>query len=451
MTAWWSPVRMSADSAMKCTPQKTMYVGLGAPLGEHREPVRVAPGVGPADHLVALVVVPEDEQPVAERRLGVSDPTGQVVRGRGGVALRERGLEPQHRCQDLRRGRTPVCGRWGQPGRLTHGDVVPGVDMQPVFRAGFAQNSTAPAIHFHDSNPNALVTRSQNLTGWSVRVDGGPPGSGPGERGFRVGARRSIRGRVGPAGLVVAVAAAWAAVAPLGGPRSQAPRRPPPRPRRSRSRPPPGWRWATGVTVDRVRRFPAVGAPAPPRWPCAPRRRSSDLAPEIALQAPRACTWPDRPPTPATAASPLQVPVTTARAPLVFVAALGERRLVRGLPTGGHRTDRGGAVRGRHGRPDAQPPTSTPAHRCGSRRSSPARCRSTAAADVRGVRPGRPGATGRPAGGGRVRRAAGGGAGRRGRGRHHASCPTTAASSGSATSTGRCRSGAAAVRVRTGE
>ncbi len=114
-------------------------VGLGAALGQHGEPVRVAAGIGPADDLVALVVVPEDEQPVAERRLGVSDPAGQVVRGRGGVALRERGLEPQHRCQDLRRGRTPVCGRWGQPGRLTHGDVVPGVDMQPVFRAGFAE------------------------------------------------------------------------------------------------------------------------------------------------------------------------------------------------------------------------------------------------------------------------------------------------------------------------
>jgi hypothetical protein len=24
ITCWWSPVRMSADSAMKCTPQKTM-------------------------------------------------------------------------------------------------------------------------------------------------------------------------------------------------------------------------------------------------------------------------------------------------------------------------------------------------------------------------------------------------------------------------------------------
>ena len=28
-TAWWSAVRMSADSAMKCTPQNTMYCACG--------------------------------------------------------------------------------------------------------------------------------------------------------------------------------------------------------------------------------------------------------------------------------------------------------------------------------------------------------------------------------------------------------------------------------------
>ena len=28
-TFWWSPVRMSADSAMKCTPQNTMYSASG--------------------------------------------------------------------------------------------------------------------------------------------------------------------------------------------------------------------------------------------------------------------------------------------------------------------------------------------------------------------------------------------------------------------------------------
>jgi hypothetical protein len=32
--------------------------------------------------------------------------------------------------------RAPVGGRWGQPGRLSHGDVVPGTDMQPECRAG---------------------------------------------------------------------------------------------------------------------------------------------------------------------------------------------------------------------------------------------------------------------------------------------------------------------------
>jgi hypothetical protein len=37
ITCWWSPVRMSADSAMKCTPQNTMYSAWGA-LGEHGQP-----------------------------------------------------------------------------------------------------------------------------------------------------------------------------------------------------------------------------------------------------------------------------------------------------------------------------------------------------------------------------------------------------------------------------
>ena len=41
-------------------------LGLGALLGQHRQPERVAPGVGPAHDLVALVVVAEDEQPVTE-------------------------------------------------------------------------------------------------------------------------------------------------------------------------------------------------------------------------------------------------------------------------------------------------------------------------------------------------------------------------------------------------
>ena len=70
--------------------------GLGALLGQHRQAVRVAPGVGPADDLVPLVVVPEDEQAVAEACLGRGDAPGQVVRRRRGVPLVERGLEPKH-------------------------------------------------------------------------------------------------------------------------------------------------------------------------------------------------------------------------------------------------------------------------------------------------------------------------------------------------------------------
>src|SRR5690606_16020327 len=53
-------------------------------------------GVREPDDLVALVVVAEDEQPVAEGLLGRGDAGGQVVGRRGGVPLGERGLEPKH-------------------------------------------------------------------------------------------------------------------------------------------------------------------------------------------------------------------------------------------------------------------------------------------------------------------------------------------------------------------
>ena len=57
----------SADSAMKCTPQNTMSVAAES-AAKRGELERVARRVGPADHLVALVVVTEDQEPVAERR-----------------------------------------------------------------------------------------------------------------------------------------------------------------------------------------------------------------------------------------------------------------------------------------------------------------------------------------------------------------------------------------------
>ena len=68
MTRWWSPVSTSADSAMKCTPQNTMSVASVVVRGEAGELEGVAAGVGPLDDLVALVVVAEDQEPVAERR-----------------------------------------------------------------------------------------------------------------------------------------------------------------------------------------------------------------------------------------------------------------------------------------------------------------------------------------------------------------------------------------------
>ena len=56
-------VRMSADSAMKCTPQKTMYSASGRAAASLGQLERVAGDVGELDDLVALVVVAEHEHP----------------------------------------------------------------------------------------------------------------------------------------------------------------------------------------------------------------------------------------------------------------------------------------------------------------------------------------------------------------------------------------------------
>ena len=78
---------MSALSAMKCTPQKTMNSASGRAAASLGQLERVAGDVGELDHLVALVVVAEHEDPVAERGLGRAGPLDQVgVAGRGQVA-----------------------------------------------------------------------------------------------------------------------------------------------------------------------------------------------------------------------------------------------------------------------------------------------------------------------------------------------------------------------------
>ena len=59
---------------MKCTPQKTTKSASCWRGGVLRELERVAGVVGELDDFVALVVVAEDDQAVAERGLGGGDP-----------------------------------------------------------------------------------------------------------------------------------------------------------------------------------------------------------------------------------------------------------------------------------------------------------------------------------------------------------------------------------------
>ena len=60
--------------------------------GEPGELERVADRIGPPNHLVALVVVPEDHQPLAERLLGARDPRDELFLRREGVLVRQRSL-----------------------------------------------------------------------------------------------------------------------------------------------------------------------------------------------------------------------------------------------------------------------------------------------------------------------------------------------------------------------
>jgi hypothetical protein len=84
-------------------------VGLGVLLGQDREAVRVAPGVGPAHDLVTLVVVPEDEEALAERGLGGPDHLVELVGSRAGVALRKCGLDAKHVAWGLPRAALRDC------------------------------------------------------------------------------------------------------------------------------------------------------------------------------------------------------------------------------------------------------------------------------------------------------------------------------------------------------
>jgi hypothetical protein len=60
--------------------------------GEPGELERVTDRVSPANHLVALVVVSEDQQPVAEGVLGGRDALNELLLGGAGVVVRQRSL-----------------------------------------------------------------------------------------------------------------------------------------------------------------------------------------------------------------------------------------------------------------------------------------------------------------------------------------------------------------------
>jgi hypothetical protein len=77
-------------------PAEHDVLGLRAVLGQHGEPVGVSPGIRPTDDLVALVVMAEDEESIAQGVLGGADLAGEIVRRRHREPLGERGLEPKH-------------------------------------------------------------------------------------------------------------------------------------------------------------------------------------------------------------------------------------------------------------------------------------------------------------------------------------------------------------------
>ena len=69
---------MSALSAMKCTPQKTMNSASGCAAACWAKLEGVAGDVGELDDLVALVVVAEDVGPRAELRTCTAGPVDEV-------------------------------------------------------------------------------------------------------------------------------------------------------------------------------------------------------------------------------------------------------------------------------------------------------------------------------------------------------------------------------------
>ena len=208
ITRWWSAVSTSADSAMKCTPQNTMSVACVIVRRELGELERVADRIGPDDHLVALVVMAEDEKPVAEGRLGRRDPIDELVGGREGVVVRQRSLKSQHVGASPLRGSAPQWPAGDSPVASTAGlsasrSLVSAPDTGPACHKGntrrrqycshgdcsdsgelFAPSwlpGAALVIVFQSGLPIAIAAQGRHLEvgQFSTQSDSGPAGSGP--------------------------------------------------------------------------------------------------------------------------------------------------------------------------------------------------------------------------------------------------------------------------------
>ena len=90
---------------MKCTPQKTMNSASGCFATSPGEAERIADVVGELDDLVALVVMTEDDQPAAERRLRSRDAAIELFVGQTEIALGERLALRDVRLLELRQDR----------------------------------------------------------------------------------------------------------------------------------------------------------------------------------------------------------------------------------------------------------------------------------------------------------------------------------------------------------
>ena len=125
--------------------------GLGLSGGDPGEPEGVSPGIGPAHHLVALVVVPQNEHTGSERGLGRADHRSQLVRGCGRVALREWRLKPEHLVCPLVGSASiwpagtawsPIRGYVGLDARLYAGNQAGTASVTPPTSGGARQRKS---------------------------------------------------------------------------------------------------------------------------------------------------------------------------------------------------------------------------------------------------------------------------------------------------------------------